>query len=142
MGRTVLLIEQYEGLRRMYERVLNENGFTVFSSPNIRRGLADARRVRPNAIAMDLGLPLAASLSAAASFRGDLDPIGGRLIGFTVWQDIPELAPARQLFHVLLEKPVAPMALLREIEGDGRQRRRWVAPAASPFSPLHVTASG
>lgn len=52
-----LLVEDEPQIRRFVRAALEEEGWQVFESENIKRGLTDAGTRTPNLIVLDLGLP-------------------------------------------------------------------------------------
>ena len=54
---SVILIEDEPQLRRVLRTTLETNGFRCIESETARRGLLDARTLRPDLILVDLGLP-------------------------------------------------------------------------------------
>jgi two-component system, OmpR family, KDP operon response regulator KdpE len=54
---TVIVIEDEPQLRRILRTTLETNGFRCIESESARRGLLDARTLRPDLILVDLGLP-------------------------------------------------------------------------------------
>ena len=53
----VIIIEDEPQLRRVLRTTLETNGFRCIESESARRGLLDARTLRPDLILVDLGLP-------------------------------------------------------------------------------------
>jgi two-component system KDP operon response regulator KdpE len=56
-GPAVIVIEDEPQLRRVLRTTLETNGFRCIESETARRGLLDARTLRPDLILVDLGLP-------------------------------------------------------------------------------------
>lgn len=54
---TALLVEDEPQIRRFVRAALEEEGWQVFESETIKRGLIDAGTRKPNLIVLDLGLP-------------------------------------------------------------------------------------
>lgn len=52
-----LLVEDEPQIRRFVRAALEEEGWQVFESETIKRGLIDAGTRKPNLIVLDLGLP-------------------------------------------------------------------------------------
>lgn len=55
--KTVLIVEDEKEIRRFVRSALEEEGYRVFESETLQRGLMDAATRRPNLIVLDLGLP-------------------------------------------------------------------------------------
>lgn len=56
-AQTVLIVEDEKEIRRFVRAALEEEGYRVFESETLQRGLTDAATRRPNLIILDLGLP-------------------------------------------------------------------------------------
>ena len=66
---TVLVVEDYEEIRLMISMVLRMGGYRVVEAADGREAVELARRERPDAILMDLNLPVLDGLSAARQIR-------------------------------------------------------------------------
>jgi two-component system KDP operon response regulator KdpE len=66
---SVILIEDEPQLRRVLRTTLESNGFRCIESETARRGLLDARSLRPDLILVDLGLPDRDGLQVISAVR-------------------------------------------------------------------------
>jgi two-component system, OmpR family, response regulator PrrA len=57
-NRRVLVIDDDEGLRSAYSRVLTREGYSVHTAANAEDALAYVKQERPDAILLDLRMPL------------------------------------------------------------------------------------
>lgn len=117
MQKTILLVEDDLRDREMYGNLLWYNGYNVLLAEDGEAGLQQARENRPDLIILDLQLPLMHGLE-----------LSSRLKQSEVTKDIPVIAlTGRRLSELggnsavlgyarFLEKPVSPLAVLREVE--------------------------
>lgn len=68
-GRSVLLIEDNEELRRLYKEVFHHNNYTVYEAGDGQIGVDYALMYKPDAIILDLMLPRQGGLGALRVFR-------------------------------------------------------------------------
>jgi two-component system response regulator (stage 0 sporulation protein F) len=61
---TILVVEQEESLRRLYERELAREGDIVLTSENEVDALRELERKRPDVVVLDVGPPPSGDLSA------------------------------------------------------------------------------
>ena len=106
-GRRVLVIEDDPGVQRMLGTILGLEGYAVTATDSALGAASLARRLRPDVILLDLGLPYRSGASLLAELKAD-----------------PGTAPV----------PVLVVSGMAEILSD--QRRALAADViAKPFSP-------
>ena len=66
---TALLVEDEPQIRRFVRAALEQEGWQVFESPNMERGLIDAGTRRPELVVLDLGLPDGDGIDFIADLR-------------------------------------------------------------------------
>jgi DNA-binding NarL/FixJ family response regulator len=69
---TVLIIDDHAGFRAFARALLESEGFQVIGeAPDGRSGLADARRLQPDVVLLDVQLPDADGFEVATQLAGD-----------------------------------------------------------------------
>jgi two-component system, sensor histidine kinase len=69
----VLVIEDDSAVRRMLEVILEPAGYAVTAADSALGAMATVRRVRPDVILLDLGLPYRSGSSLLAELKADAD---------------------------------------------------------------------
>jgi CheY-like chemotaxis protein len=105
--RKVLLVEDFEDNRFMMRRLLEMSGYNVIEATNGQEAVELAGRERPDAILMDLSLPLLDGLSATRRIR-QLDSLSGvPILAVSAHDPADFLEPARNAgCNEYLTKPV------------------------------------
>ena len=63
-GERILLVEDEESLRLLYEEELRAEGYEVFSAPNGKEALRQLEAVRPDLIILDIVMPVMDGMEA------------------------------------------------------------------------------
>lgn len=88
-GLTVLIVEDFDDAREMYEDYLRFSGMTVIGARDGAEGVRLAIEHRPDVIVMDAGLPKLTGWEATAMIRGNVDTEDLKILMLTghVFQD-------------------------------------------------------
>jgi len=74
MGRMVLVVDDDEGVRAVMATALEDDGWTVETAENGRTALETLNLVRPEAIILDLRMPVMDGLTFATRYREFPEP--------------------------------------------------------------------
>ena len=74
MGRMVLVVDDDEGVRAVMATALEDDGWVVTTAENGRKALEALRLKRPDAIILDLRMPVMDGLTFAAQYRQFPEP--------------------------------------------------------------------
>jgi PAS domain S-box-containing protein len=116
--RRVLVIEDNDDAREMLRNLLRMFGHEVHEACDGARGLEEARRLRPDAALIDIGLPGMDGYEVARRIRADLP--GARLVALTGYGQPEDRERALAAgFDAHLVKPVDPDQLQRLLAARG-----------------------
>ena len=102
-----------ESLRRL----LYHSGYEVAVAYTGQEGLRAAKRMRPDVVLCDIGLPDSNGFVVAAALREDPQTCDARLIAVTAYGQDEDRRRAREAgFDLHLVKPVDPEVLLRRLQ--------------------------
>ncbi|HEX8795988.1 MAG TPA: response regulator [Polyangiaceae bacterium] len=107
-----MLVEDVLDVREILAEVLVRAGFTVAEAGNGHDAVVKARSLQPDAIVLDVSLPLLDGVSAARIIRSAEQTRDVPLLALT---GLHEGAFDEGVFDVVLLKPCTPDALLREV---------------------------
>jgi DNA-binding response OmpR family regulator len=107
----VLIIEDDPDFRALLTHVLEQEGYDIAAADSVLGAAALARRLRPAAILLDLGLPYRSGAALLAELKADPRTAG---IPVLVVSGMPEVLPAerRALVAGVIAKPFDTRALL------------------------------
>ena len=71
MAKTILIVEDNQNERSRLERLLASAGYTVTTAENGQQAVDTARRSKPDAILMDVNMPVMDGFAATRALRGD-----------------------------------------------------------------------
>jgi DNA-binding response OmpR family regulator len=71
---TILIVDDDEGVTQTFARMLKLEGYQVRTAENAESGLREAARVRPDAIILDLRMPLIDGLGFLRRLRSSDEP--------------------------------------------------------------------
>jgi CheY-like chemotaxis protein len=113
-----LIVENHEDTREMYAEALVFGGLRVVESTNATDALEQARRLGPDVIATDIGLPgTMDGCELTRALKNDARTTNIPVIAVTAWAMGDHAARARQAgCDSVLLKPVLPKELLAEIQ--------------------------
>ncbi len=126
MGKTVLLIEDNEDNRIIYETILRHYGYDVLTAADGPEGLQAALDHRPDLILLDISLPEMNGWEVASRLQSDERTRHAVIIALTAHVYLEDRMRARELgFHSYLAKPIEPKKVVEEVE-------RFIGPAGPP----------
>lgn len=117
----VLVIDDSDDIRELYELILKTHGFEVQVAENGAVGFARARAWRPDVIVLDVAMPVMDGLELLVKLRSDLAPPIPPVVlcsGF----DLTEAEALRRGAVRFLRKPVEPADLVAAV-ADAAARR-------------------
>ena len=123
-GRLILVIEDNVDACETLAQVLRVNGHRVSVALDGRTGIAEARRLVPDVVLCDIGLPDIDGHTVARTLRADATLRAARLIALTGYAQPEDCALARESgFDAHLAKPAPLDELERLIAGAGAMPR-------------------
>ncbi len=113
----VLVVEDNRDSAESLRRLLYYSGYEVAVAHTGQEGLRAAKRMRPDVVLCDIGLPDTNGFIVAATLREELATAGARLIAVTAYGEDEDRRRAMQAgFDLHLVKPVDPEVLLQKLE--------------------------
>jgi DNA-binding response OmpR family regulator len=94
---TVLLVEDQEGFRRIYQDVLNAEGYFVLSATDGEAGWEMAKQKKPDLVLLDLGLPKIDGFEVLRRIREDPETKKMPVIIFSVMGEQKEIQKAMEM---------------------------------------------
>jgi DNA-binding NarL/FixJ family response regulator len=92
VSRTVLVVDDHSGFRARARLVLEAEGYAVVGeAADGETAVAEARRLRPDVVLLDVQLPDGDGFDIAARITGDGAPPAVVLTSSRDWSDSPEL---------------------------------------------------
>lgn len=127
-GHVILLVDDVTDVRAVLAEILVREGFAVVEASNGHEAVVKARAVRPDAIVMDIALPMLGGTEAARVIRA----VEGL-------HDVPIVAlTARPVgtfdeheFDGVLSKPCVPDVLVRRLQAVIVSRRKRYSPSGA-----------
>lgn len=115
-GRTVLLVEDNEDNRTIYRVMLEHSGFTVLEAGDGEEGIRQARQERPDAVLMDVGIPLIDGWEATRILKQDPETASIPIIALTAHALEQDREKALDVgCDGYLAKPIEPRAVVEEV---------------------------
>jgi CheY-like chemotaxis protein len=116
-GIRVLVVEDNHDSAESLRRLLYHYGYEVAVAHTGQEGLRAAKRMRPDVVLCDIGLPDSNGFVVAAALRDDPQTCDARLIAVTAYGQDEDRRRAREAgFDLHLVKPVDPEVLLRRLQ--------------------------
>ena len=116
-GVRVLVVEDNRDSAESLRRLLYHSGYEVAVAYTGQEGLRAAKRMRPDVVLCDIGLPDSNGFVVAAVLREDPQTCDARLIAVTAYGQDEDRRRAREAgFDLHLVKPVDPEVLLRRLQ--------------------------
>jgi CheY-like chemotaxis protein len=113
----VLVVEDNRDAAESLRRLLDLSGYEVSLAHTGEEGLRAAKRLRPDVVLCDIGLPDSNGFAVAGALRNDPETAGARLIAVTAYGADEDRRRARAVgFDLHLVKPVDPEVLLDKLE--------------------------
>lgn len=116
MARTVLLIEDNEQNRYLATFLLEQHGYRVEAAPDGPSGVAEARRLRPDMILLDIQLPGMDGYAVARALRQipELDAVP--IVAVTSYAMVGDREKSLEAgCNGYIEKPINPETFVAEI---------------------------
>lgn len=114
---TILVVDDYEGLSRVYRAALQQRGYRVEVAGSGAEGVQKAREIQPALVIMDVNLPDMDGLTAAFLLRSAPDTREIPIVAISGQSEHELRAEAIQLGCInFLQKPFALADLVREAE--------------------------
>jgi CheY-like chemotaxis protein len=116
-SQTVLIVEDNEDNRAIYTLFLEHVGMEVLHAADGEKGLEIARTARPDAILMDVSVPLVDGWTATEQLKGDPSTSDIPIIMLTAHALPSDRARASEVkADGYLAKPIEPRAVYEEIK--------------------------
>lgn len=132
MAKTILLVDDNEEEREIFSTYLRFVGGRVLEAGNGREGIERALEHAPDLILMDLRMPHMDGWEAMEHLSHDPRTARIPVLALTA-RSVERERVSRAGFCGYLEKPLAPYAVMREVERCvGRLEERWGPGAARP----------
>jgi two-component system, cell cycle response regulator DivK len=126
VAKKILIVEDNEDNRLIYETILLHFGYDVTVAADGEEGLRLAHEHRPDLILLDISLPKMSGWELAEHVQQDQTLRSCVLIALTAHAYPEDRERARELgFQSYMPKPVEPRRVLEEVE-------RFVGPPAGP----------
>jgi CheY-like chemotaxis protein len=126
-GRTILVVDDSDDLRELYETFLRYEGFEVKTASSAEEALKIVRAWRPSLVITDLFMPGIGGLELITRLRSDFTPPIPPIIVFSGVSEAKDEALKRGATR-FETKPVGPEELLRIVEHALVPERAWVRP--------------
>jgi CheY-like chemotaxis protein len=115
-GIRVLVVEDNRDSAESLRRLLYLSGYDVAVAYNGQDGLRAAKRLKPEVVLCDIGLPDTNGFVVASALRDDPQTCSARLIAVTAYGRDEDRRRAREAgFDLHLVKPVDPQVLLKRL---------------------------
>lgn len=114
-GRTILIVDDAESVCSGIAALLEIGGYSTLTAFNGEEGVEAARRHRPDAILLDIMMPVLDGWGAIARLRGLPETAGIPVIALTALK-LSQDQVERAGFSGYLAKPVPPHRLMAEVE--------------------------
>lgn len=95
--RTILLVEDQAGFRRIYHDVLENEGYEVLEALDGEEGLEKVKKHKPNLVLLDLGLPKIDGFEVLKRIRADGETAKTPVIIFSVLGDQKDVKKGLEL---------------------------------------------
>jgi CheY-like chemotaxis protein len=116
-GIRVLVVEDNHDSAESLRQLLYHSGYEVAVAYTGQDGLRAAKRMRPDVVLCDIGLPDSNGFVVASALRDDPQTSSARLIAVTAYGQDEDRRRAREAgFDLHLVKPVDPEVLLRRLQ--------------------------
>ena len=116
-GKHILIVDDYPDALDIWELYLRSLGYRVSTAADGAEALAQAQRLLPDLIVLDLELPQLSGVDVAKQLRANPETQDIPLIAATGYSHASQLDRAREAgFDQIVLKPCDPDDLVREIE--------------------------
>jgi CheY-like chemotaxis protein len=133
---TILVVDDHAPTRQAYAALLEDCGYHVLEAVNGSEAILLVRQFMPDAVLMDIAMPVVTGIQAAESLRADPLTAGTPILGVTGSVGRVERERMAGVCNHLLVKPCSPAEILmyigslakgmgsRSAAGDRPSRRR------------------
>ncbi len=125
MSSRILIVEDNTSTRRTFSKALQEDGFDTFEAPDGETAIGMVRRHKPHVIIIEMSLPGISGIDTAQVLR--LMPVTAKtpVVMLTDVQFTPgERNEAQAHVAAVMRKPIAPQALVKQIEEIVKKGKR------------------
>jgi CheY-like chemotaxis protein len=130
-AKAVLIVEDNEDNRLIYETILRHHGYHVLTAVDGEEGLQLAQAHRPALVLLDISLPRMSGWDVASALLRDERTRHIVLVALTAHAYAEDRLRARALgFQSYLAKPVEPRRVIDEVE-------RFIGPPDPPLPTVH-----
>jgi CheY-like chemotaxis protein len=112
----ILLAEDNDATRSVYGLILRDSGYHVEEASNGCDAVEIAKRLRPNLVLMDIGMPGLDGWQASRMLKSDPDTSCIPLVAFSARIDSTADFNGRPTFDGFILKPVSPAELVRRVQ--------------------------
>jgi CheY-like chemotaxis protein len=126
-GRTILVVDDSDDLRELYQTLLRHEGYEVTTASSAEEALKIVRTWRPSLVITDIFMPGIGGLELITRLRSDLAPPIPPIVAFSGVSEAKHEALKRGAVR-FETKPVGPGELLRIVEHVFVPERAWVRP--------------
>ena len=107
-GKTILIVDDHAPTRRAYAEFLGDCGFEVLEAAHGGEAILHIHRHRPDAVLMDIAMPVLNGVETAEALRGCPLTARTRILALAGCEPSRECERMRALCDDLLFKPCAP----------------------------------
>lgn len=133
-GKHILIVDDYPDALDIWTIYLRSMGYRVSTAGDGAEAIAEAQRLRPDLVVLDLELPRVSGFEAAAHLRSNPETRHIPLIAATGFSHDRQLDRARRSgFDEIVVKPCDPDALVEVIERLLQMRRVHRRSSAMPW---------
>jgi CheY-like chemotaxis protein len=136
--RTILVVDDSDDLRELYETLLRHEGYEVKTVPDGEQALEVLRAWRPGLVITDVFMPGMGGLELITRLRSDFAPPIPPIIVFSGVSEAKDEALKRGATR-FETKPVGPEELLRIVEHAFVPERIWVRPPNAVIERRNAT---
>src|SRR4030095_7670462 len=129
-GRTILVVDDSDDLRELYETLLGYEGYEVKTASSAEEALEIVRSWWPSLVITDLFMPGIGGLELITCLRSDFAPPIPPILALSGVSGAKDEALLRGAAR-FETKPVGPEELLRIVEQAFVPERAWVRPATA-----------
>ena len=131
-AKVVLIVEDNDDNRLIYETILRHHGYHVLSAVNGEEGLELAQAHQPDLLLLDISLPRMSGWDVASALLRDERTRHIVLVALTAHAYAEDRQRARELgFQSYLAKPVEPRRVIAEVE-------RFIGPPDPPSPTIRT----
>ncbi|HEX6163985.1 MAG TPA: response regulator [Vicinamibacterales bacterium] len=115
MPKTILIVDDHEDTRQLLQFVLQQAGYDVVSAVDGREAVAKVRSERPDAVVMDIFMPVMDGFEATKLIKGD--PVIGHIPVIAHSAKPESCTNDMSLFEAICAKPCSPDQMVETLDG-------------------------